>query len=222
MTCQGCLCKEGIFDHLLKEYRTGKESRTQQFKPSRFLNLEEVDRQLSSLNLKRIFLTGEEATIDPHYAEITADFHARYHTENILYTNGFFKPSTANTDSVEIGIKAISDDLHKWYTGRDVNIVKKNFIKYYDDGINLTAATIFIPGLVEKEEIEKVARFISSVDKKIPYFVLPYFPAGNNPWRKTNLTEIEQTVQVASKYLYNVSGCQGTEQEILFDVQRVV
>jgi pyruvate formate lyase activating enzyme len=222
MSCQGCLCKEGIYDHLLKENRLGAGIDEERHKPTRFLDLEEVHSRLSTLNLKRIFLTGEEATIDTHYGEITAEFHDKYHTENILYTNGYFKPDIDNTDCVEVGIKAISDDLHKWYTGRPAKTVKENFITYYEAGVKLTAATIFIPGLVENSEIEKIAQFISDVDKNIPYFVLPYFPAGNNPWRKTRPDEIERAVEQVAKYLNHVSGCQGTEQEILYDVQRIV
>ena len=95
-------------------------------------------------------------------------------------------------------------------------------MKYYNSGVKLTAASILIPGLIEIDEILNIAKFIASVNKDIPYFVLPYFPAGNNPWRKTEPWEVEQVVQLVSKHLTNVSGCQGTDQEIVYEVERVV
>ncbi len=222
MSCLGCLCKEGIYDHLLKEYRSNEEGAAKTLKPDQFLTLDQVLTCLDDLQPKRIFLTGEEATMDPNYAAITKAFHSRYGSENVLYTNGFRFPVLRDTDSVEIGIKAFSEELHQWYTGRSTAPVKENFKKYAASGVNLTAASIFIPGLVEFGEMERIARFIASVNEAIPYFILPYYPAGNNRWRKTTPEEIADAVQRASKYLINVSGCQGIEQEILHEVERVV
>lgn len=127
-----------------------------------------------------------------------------------------------HTDAVEVGIKAITEELHQWYTGRSVEPIKENFIKYARSNLKLTAASILIPGLVETPEIERIARFIAGVDENIPYFILPYFPAGGNIWRKTEPFEVEEAVLRAKKYLREVTGCQGTEQEIKYPVERVV
>jgi pyruvate-formate lyase-activating enzyme len=222
MNCLGCLCQEGLYDHLLKENRLCDEQNPdRQAKPDGVLDFDEVIERLSGLELKRIFLTGEEASIDPNYATLTRAFHENFNSENILYTNGFQMPPLTNTDAVEIGIKAISGELHLRYTGRPVQPVLDNFIKYAKMGMKMTAATILIPGLIEAEEIEKIARFIASVDKNIPYFVLPYFPAGDNPWRKTRPEEVDEVITIVNKHLNNVFGCEGTEREILYDVERV-
>lgn len=223
MSCHGCLCKEGIYDHLLKENRlNGNLQNENAHKPKRLLELDEVLARLDELKPKRIFLTGEEATIDPNYAVITKAFHERFNCENVLYTNGFQMPSIEDTDAVEVGIKAISEELHQWYTSRSAEPIMQNFINYAASGVKLTAASIFIPGLVETEEIERIARFIASVDERIPYFILPYFPAGTNPWPKTNPQDVEKAVKKCQKLLQNVYGCQGSEQEIIYEVERVV
>lgn len=225
MDCLGCLCKEGVYDHLLKENRlqgTQGSSPPTLKKPERLLDLDEVMAHLSGLELKRIFLTGEEATLDPHYGEITRAFHQRFHTENIVYTNGYREGDMGDTDAIEVGIKAISDDLHLRYTGRPAGPVKENFKRYANADVKLTAASILIPGLVEADEILNIAQFIASVNKEIPFFVLPYFPAGNNPWRKTEPREVAEVVRQTRKYLTNVYGCDGTDQEIIHDVERVV
>jgi pyruvate formate lyase activating enzyme len=224
MSCLGCLCKEGVYDHLLKENRlhgtTGSLNTIK--KPERLLDLDEVLDHLSGLELRRIFLTGEEATLDPHYGEITRIFHEKFNTENVLYTNGYSMGAIKDTDVIEVGIKAISEDLHLRYTGRPVASIKETFRKYASSDVRLTAASILIPGLVEADEILRIAQFVASVNKDIPYFVLPYFPAGNNPWRKTEPWEVEEVVQRVRQYLTNVSGCQGTDTEIVHQVERVV
>ncbi|MEN8614007.1 radical SAM protein [Dehalogenimonas sp. THU2] len=223
MICLGCLCKEGVYDHLLKENRLEGSQRIvdSRKKPERMLDLEEVIEYLSGLELERVFFTGEEASVDPHFGTITKVIHEKFHTENVLYTNGYDMASIDDIDTIEVGIKAISEDLHLRYTGRPVGPVKENFIKYAASGKKLTAASILIPGLVEAEEIEKIALFIASVNKDIPFFVLPYFPAGDNPWRKTEPWEVEEAAQRVRKYLTHVSNCQGTDQEIVHDVERV-
>lgn len=222
MRCLGCLCKEGLYDHLLKENRlSSRRLLDNRSKPERFLELDEVIELLSRLILKRIFLTGEEASIDPQYGALTKAFHQRFGTENVLYTNGYEMPPLDDTDTAEIGIKAFSEGLHLHYTGRPVKNIRENFIRYANSGIKLTVASILIPGLVEADEIENIARFIASVDKNIPYFILPYYPAGGNPWRKTKPEEIDEVVALARKHLNYVTGCHGTDQELLYDVERV-
>ena len=222
MNCLGCLCKEGIYDHLLKENRLSDHRRRDNInKPDRFLGFDEVVEHLSGLPLKRIFLTGEEASIDPQYAALTKAFHQNFGTENVLYTNGYWMPPLEDTDAVEVGIKAFSEDLHRHYTGRSAEKIRENFIKYADSGIKLTAASILIPGLIGADEIENIARFIAGVDKNIPYFILPYYPAGGNPWRKTKPEEVDEVVALARKHLNHVSNCYGTDEELLYGVERV-
>lgn len=222
LACRGCLCKEGIYDHLLKEVHPDGETFGRKDRPQCFLNLTEITKHLDGIKPKQIFLTGEEAAIDPNYAAITKTFHERFRSENVLYTNGFKMPVITDTDSVEIGIKAFTEELHQWYTGRSAEPVKENFASYAKSGVKLTAASILIPGLVELPELERIARFISSVDETIPYFILPYFPAGKNPWRQTKPAEVNEAVLIIRKYLQSVSGCEGTEEEILHRVERVV
>lgn len=222
MSCLGCLCKEGLYDHLLKDNLLSDQSLLDKgSEPERFLEFDKVLELLSKLKLKRIFLTGKEAAIDSQYTDLTKAFHQHFGTENVLYTNGYLMPPLEDTDAVEIGIKAFSDELHLHYTGLPAAKVKENFIKYACSGIKLTAASIIIPGLIEVDEIENIARFIANVDMNIPYFVLPYYPAGGNPWRKTKSEEIDEAVALARKYLNHVYGCYGTDEELLYDVERV-
>ena len=223
MDCRGCLCKKEVYDSLLKENLLVGERRSESNTepPERFLTFDKVIELLGKLELEKIYLTGEEASIDPHFGELTRAFHDRFGTLNCLYTNGYKMPVIDYIDRVEVGIKAHSDELHRDYTGRPVQKVLDNFIKYYKAGKELTAASIVIPGYVDADEIEKVAKYVAGVDKKIPYFLLPYFPSGDNPWRKTTEKEVAAAVKLAEKHLDNVCGCKGNQEELLYEVVKV-
>lgn len=223
MDCRGCLCKKEVYDSFLKENLLvgDRRSESNMEPPERFLAFDEVMELLGKLELEKVYLTGEEATVDPHFGEITKAFRERLGTRNSLYTNGYKMPVIDYIDQVEVGIKAFSDKLHRDYTGRPVKKVLDSFTKYYQAGKDLTAASIVIPGYVDAEEIEKIAKFVASVDKTIPYFLLPYFPAGDNPWRKTTEIEVAEAMELAKKHLDNVCGCKGTQEELLYEVIRV-
>jgi len=223
MDCRGCLCKKEVYDSLLKENLLVGERRSKSNiePPKKFLDFDEVMKLLSELELEKIYLTGEEATVDPHFGDLTKAFRERLGTRNSLYTNGYKMPVIDYIDQVEVGIKAYSDELHRDYTGRPVKKVLDNFVKYHQAGKELTAASIVIPGYVDADEVEQVARFVAGVDKSIPYFLLPYFPAGDNPWRKTTEKEVAAAVKLAEKHLENVCGCKGNQEELLYEVVKV-
>jgi len=223
MNCRGCLCKKEVYDSLLKDNLLVGERRSESNTepPERFLEFDEVMKLLNKLELEKIYLTGEEATIDPRFGELTRAFREKLGARNCLYTNGYKMPVIDYIDQVEVGIKAYSEQLHRDYTGRSVKKVLDNFRKYYQAGKDLTAASIVIPGYVDAGEIESVAKFVASVDKSIPYYLLPYFPSGDNPWRKTTEQEVAAAVRLAEKHLENVCGCKGNQEELLYEVIRI-
>jgi pyruvate-formate lyase-activating enzyme len=72
-------------------------------------------------------------------------------------------------------------------------------------GIRIRAESVLIPQLVDKDEIERIARFISSVDPSIPYRIDAYVPVLTAPWRRPQREEVLEAVKEARKYLENVS-----------------
>jgi pyruvate-formate lyase-activating enzyme len=63
--------------------------------------------------------------------------------------------------------------------------------------------TVFIPGIIDKDEIEKIAEFLAGIGAKIKYKIIRYVPIGNISWRPTE-AEINDAVSIAKKYLGNV------------------
>ncbi|MEA2121500.1 MAG: hypothetical protein EGMGGAKC_00821 [Dehalococcoides mccartyi] len=85
---------------------------------------------------------------------------------------------------------------------------------------------MFIPGYIDLEETEKIARFIASVDENIPYRMDAYFESGDNPWRPPTPEEMQMALEVARKHLKNVYCTQQTKQnlskaDLLYEVVRL-
>jgi pyruvate-formate lyase-activating enzyme len=122
---------------------------------------------------------------------------------------------------VEVGIKAVTDHLHRDYTGKSNKRVLKNFISLYQSGMKLVTESVLIPDYIGPDEIERIAKFIASVDKDIFFVLLPYFKAGDNPWRRPTRDEMDGAAGLAKKHLNNVHAVYGDE-ELKYEVVRIV
>jgi pyruvate formate lyase activating enzyme len=70
----------------------------------------------------------------------------------------------------------------------------------------ISACTLLVPGYVNHEEVENIARFVSSIDKSIPYSLLIFH--GDYQMRDLGITprkQVEKCLSVAKKYLENVN-----------------
>lgn len=220
--CKGCYCKRRIYSAMLDDF-TGKHLNDPKMvakPPVKFLTFDEVMDKLSKLDLKSIILDGQEAGIDPAYPLLTKAFHEKFNTYNTVLSNGHFLPDLTHTDKVEVGIKAITDSLHIDYTGISNTTVLENTKKIYEAGKDLLVESVLIPGYIDSGEVERVAKFVADIDENIPFVVLPYFKAGDNPWRRPTPAEMEYTAGLVKKHLKNVYHFKGNE-EPLFTVDSV-
>ena len=188
--------------------------------PEHFLDFDEVMQLVEKLDVKQIRFEGMEPTIDPQYLQITKALHDRFGTRNMVATNLFELPSFEHTDMIVVGINAITDSLHKEYTGRSNKQILENFIEVYKSGKKMEVTSPFIPGYIDIEETERIAKFVASVDANIPYFIFPYYKAGDNPWRRPTHNEIDQVAAIVKKHLTNVYHYYGDE-ELDFKVEPI-
>ena len=189
--------------------------------PPSFLALPEVERLLSDLDVRQVFLMGQEPTIDPELPGLAELLHKEFGSYNVLVTNGFKLPSLEHVDGMIFSIKAVTDSLHRRYTGKSNRKALANFVSLYKSGVKLRAESIFIPEYIDCPEIERIAKFIAEVDKSIPYMIDAYIPAGDNPWRRPTIKEMEAAVIVARQHLTEVSCLTGNEQ-LKYEVVRIV
>ncbi len=131
-----------------------------------------------------VAFTGGDLTCNPEfYGECARLIHQHTRLWVLVETNGY--GLTLNNldylrdegvDSFWLDIKAYDNDKHKWLTGcSNENILKlpKEIIKR---GFVLEVLSLFIPGLVESDELESLAQSLITVDASIPFTILAFFP----------------------------------------------
>lgn len=153
-------------------------------------------------------LAGGEPTI---YKKAIVDLVKSCDTKTILSTNGHLvdgkfiqEMEQSGLDEVHIDLKAYSQSLHAWYTGQSNKNVLKAIEVLNSSNLGFEVITVFIPGLIDKEEIEKIADFLSRINNNLNYRIIRYVPVGNISRRPTK-SEIKEAVTIAEKYLRSVT-----------------
>ncbi len=82
----------------------------------------------------------------------------------------------AGLDSIWLDLKAYREDVYKWLTGTTnkwVLKVPELALKY---NIVLEIVLLYIPGVVELDQIKEFGKYIASIDPDIPTMLIAYFP----------------------------------------------
>ncbi len=168
---------------------------------------ERLAARLKQFDVEEVMLAGGEPTL---YKEELLAFITLCGTKTILSTNGFLLDSEfirgmedASLGEVHIDLKAYSQEVHERYTGQSNQRVL-NAIKLLNASeLSFEVITVFIPGIIDKDEIERIAKFLSGCDDNIKYRIIRYVPVGRVSRRPTE-EEIKWAVSIAKKYLSHV------------------
>jgi len=192
-------------------------------KPDKFLSIDRIKELLSNLDLERVHFIGGEPTTYSGLSEI-AEF---AHNEMGAYTkighsNGSCMPPE-NIDAWSVSIRAVSDKIHRDYTGgKSALTVLRNFKDGYDKGIEMDASSILIPDLFDQDEIGKIAQFIAEIDSGIPYHIVGYVPTPDSLWRKPTPSEVKEAENIAKRYLKHVtSSCLNIDDFLSLDTEDI-
>jgi pyruvate-formate lyase-activating enzyme len=128
--------------------------------------------------------TGGDVTCKPQfYCECAKLIKKETKLWVLIETNGYgLTPNNldalaqAGVDSFWLDVKAYDKKVHKWLTGcsnerilRLPNeIVKREFV--------LEVLSLYIPNLVEEDQIYEIAKIVADVDDEIPFTILAFFP----------------------------------------------
>jgi pyruvate formate lyase activating enzyme len=83
---------------------------------------------------------------------------------------------------VKFDLKAFDEELHTALTGISNRRTLENFARAarrYDERPQLplvVASTLLVPGYVDVDQVGKIARFITSLNPRIPYALLAFAP----------------------------------------------
>ena len=159
-SCHGCVCRNRSLDIHLAD-RSGGAG------PS--ISAEETLKLVEGLGFERVIFMGFEPTVNREFPKLAKAMKLRFASYNVLLTNGYELVENDLVDSVCVSIKAVTEEIFRRFTGRrGSRRVLENFRRYRDLGLELRAESVLVPGLIEADEIERIAEFIAGVDPEIP------------------------------------------------------
>ena len=158
--------------------------------------------------------TGGDVTCNPEfYGECARLIHQHTRLWVLIETNGYgLTPNNLDTlqasgvDAFWLDIKAFDDDTHQWLTGCSNQAILKLPKEILRRGFVLEVLSLYIPGLVEADDLEDIARILKDVDAGIPFTILAFFPEYRmKDFRRPIVTEmIEAYTKVKNVGLKNV------------------
>jgi len=169
-----------------------------------------VDEALDA-GCKSIAYTYNEPTIFVEFVKDCAVIAHKKGLKNVLVTNGYFSKESFDyiknyIDAVNIDLKSFDESTYSVYCGGKLKVVLDNIKNFYKKGIWVEITTLLVPGINDSsEELEKIAKFISSVDKNIPWHVSRFFPKYKmNGKPVTHIEDLERAYKIGKKYLNDV------------------
>jgi len=140
-----------------------------------------VDITLSN-NCKSIAYTYNEPTIFYPYARDISLLAHENGLKNVYVSNGFESDEVIADmpgiiDAINIDLKSFDEKYYKKVLKGNLPIQLENIKKFYKSGIWVEITTLIIPTKNDSdEELTKIAEFIASVDKKIPWHISAFHP----------------------------------------------
>ncbi len=101
----------------------------------------------------------------------------------LIETNGYGlvpqnleRLQSSGVDAFWLDIKAYDAEKHKWLTGCSNDHILRLPEEIRKRGFTLEVLSLYIPHLVESDELERIARLLTAIDPEIPFTILAFFP----------------------------------------------
>jgi len=156
-------------------------------------------------NCKSISYTYTEPTIFFEYVCDTARLAKKARLKNNFVTNGYYTEETLEQmkgliDAVNIDLKNFDEKLHLKFCGAKLQPVLDSIEKTFEAGIWTEVTTLVVTGFNDKEEIlKKIAEFLVSINKNIPWHISRYFPAYKYNEPPTSIKILERGYEIGKK-----------------------
>ncbi len=184
-------------------------------RPTRFLNVKEMKETLRSVALDKIFFMGGEPTVAQDLTEMLAFAKLELGVQTFLgHTNGSHLP-LPNLDGANVGIKAWDDEVHLQYTGWEKKTIYANFAAGFHAGMIMKANAVFVPGLVDVDQLEKIAAWLASLSHDIPFHIMGYIPVPGQPYSRPTDEQMVEAAEACRKHLRQVNASHLTSDEAL-------
>lgn len=126
---------------------------------------------------------------------------------NVVVTNGYINEAPLRMllpyiDAMNIDLKSFSNEFYKKICGGSLDPVKRT-IEIAAEHTHVEVTTLLIDNENE-EDIEEIAKFLSSIDEDIVLHISRYFPRYKRDNPATKLESLFNSEKIAKKYLNNV------------------
>ncbi len=159
---------------------------------------------------KSVAYTYNEPTVFIEFVKDIARFAKRRDLKNIMVTNGFMTAKAFNfvknyIDAMNIDLKSFNDKFYQEICKAKLKPVLDTIKRAHKNGMHVEITTLVIPGENDSiEELEKIAKFISSINPEIPWHVTRYFPHYKLKKPITPIDTIKKACEIGEKHLKNV------------------
>jgi len=168
----------------------------------------EIVRKAIETKCDSISYTYNEPAIFIEFVKDIAKLAKKKKLKNVLVTNGYFSRESFDyiknyVDAMNIDLKSFSEKFYEKYCGGKLKPVLETIKMAHEEGIHVELTTLIIPGLNDSEkEFEKIAKFIASVDKNIPWHISRFFPMYKMLNKQvTPLETLKRAEKIGKKYL---------------------
>ncbi len=210
----GCTFHCGVCSYKLRSGADGMPGQVHP-RPQRFLAVEQMKSALRSVSIDKVFFMGGEPTLAQELP-VMLDF-----AKNVLgattclgHTNGSRLP-LANLDGANVGLKAWDQQVHLRYTGRPKQPIFDNFAAAVRAGLEMKANVVFVPGLVDLDQIEALAEWLASLNPDIPFHIMGYIPVPGQPYAHPTTEQMDAAVRICQRHLHHVARSHLTSREAL-------
>lgn len=210
----GCTFRCPICSYRLRSGQQGRPGQAHP-KPERFLDREEMELALRSVTVDKVYFMGGEPTIAVDLPSMLLFAKRALGAKTYLgHTNGSRLP-LPNLDGANVGLKAWDEKVHLAYTGREKKPIFDNVAAAFDAGMDLRANAVFVPGLVDLDQVEAIAAWLASISPDIPFHVMGYIPVPGQPYQRPTVGQMDQAIQACRKHLRNVGSSHLTGEQAL-------
>ena len=163
---------------------------------------EEIVRSAKKSKCKSIAYTYTEPTIFFEYAYDIAKLAKTEGIANVFVTNGFMTKDALEMinpylDAANVDLKSFSNEFYKKICGGKLHPVLDSIKLMKELGIWVEVTTLVVPDLNDSDnELNKIAKFIASVGKDIPWHISRYHPDYKH---KTSPSTPIETMRKAEK-----------------------
>lgn len=210
----GCTFSCAICSYKL---RSGPEGTPGQVypRPERFLDIEDMEQTLRSVPVEKVYFMGGEPTLAAGLDSMLLFAKNALGAGTYLgHTNGSKLP-LPHLDGANVGLKAWDDKVHQAYTGRARQLIFDNFQAAFEAGLEMKANVVFVPGLVDLDQVEAIAAWLAALSRDIPFHVMGYIPAPGQPYDRPTAEQMTDAVEVCRRHLANVGSSHLSSEQAL-------